>query len=67
MDRQLIREKLLAVPLENRREWTEADLFGWWEALQMQGMKLHIEATENTTLATVKRLFGDLIGKNAPS
>lgn len=67
MDRQLIRDKLLAIPLVNRREWTEADLFGWWEGLQMQGLRLDIEPTENTTLVTVKRLFGDLIGKNAPS
>lgn len=28
--RQAIRDSLRAVPLENRRQWTETDLFGWW-------------------------------------
>ena len=66
-DRTHIRQTLLKVPLEKRRHWSDADLYCWWDVLRTkEDVRLEPDRLDGTSLDTVKRLFGDLIGKNAP-
>ena len=64
--RMLIRNRLLEVPIEHRRNWTDGELYDWWTKLRdSDGLEIYPDPHQPLA-ATVKQLFGDLIGKDAP-
>jgi hypothetical protein len=65
--KKAVSAKLKKIPLEDRREWDETNLLGWWSKAKADDSRLNCGSSGASDWELVEMCTRDLIGKDALS